>query len=83
MSQQQTPVRPETGITLTEATLWLVSGIAVVIYVIAFVILGNAGYGDDPEIATGWMSFAGMIAGLTIIPAIILTGLRELLNARR
>lgn len=80
---EQTPAPREAKITMTEAILWGVAGLAVLIYVIAYAVIGNAGYDEDTTTPAGWMSFAGMIAGLTIIPAIILTGLRELLNARR
>lgn len=69
--------------TAVELGAWIAFGIAAVIYVITFVLIGNAGYDEDTTTAAGWMTFAGMIAGLTLVPAIILTGIRQLLPALR
>lgn len=69
--------------TPTELGAWIAFGIAAVIYVITFALIGNAGYGEDTTAAAGWMTLAGTIAGLTLVPAIILTGIRQLVPALR
>ncbi|HUG50396.1 MAG TPA: hypothetical protein VLZ78_05305 [Terrimesophilobacter sp.] len=79
MSQTTTQEPP--AATIPEGATWTVAGVAVAIYVIAFFIGQNA-LGTD-TLAVAWMTIAGMIAGVTIVPAIILTGIRHLVPALR
>ncbi|WP_144796191.1 hypothetical protein [Microbacterium paludicola] len=67
------------GITLVEAIAWGIFGLGAIIYVITFVMISNARYGQDLSAAASWMSFAGAIAGSTFPAALILTGVRHLL----
>ncbi|WP_298041084.1 hypothetical protein [uncultured Microbacterium sp.] len=73
----------EARVTSVEAIAWLIFGISAAVYVIAFLITVNAGYLQDTTLSEGWMVFAGMIAGLSFGPAIILTGIRQLVPALR
>lgn len=68
---------------MPEIATWFVAGASAVVYVIAGVVLGNAGYGDDTEAPAAWMTFAGTAVTVTIVPAIILTGVRYLVPALR
>lgn len=69
--------------TAIEIAVWVAFGIAAVVYFIAFLLIGNAGYGEDVETSSGWLAFAGSIAGITLVPAILLTGIRQLLPSQR
>lgn len=68
-------------ITTAEAAAWVATGIAIVIYVVALVTAQGASYDDQTPI--GWMNLAGALLGITAIPAVILTGLRQLVPALR
>lgn len=78
MNSQQTP-RP----TMPEIGAWSLFAVGAVVYLIALIVLGNAEYDTDTDAALGWMTFAGGIAGIAFVPAIILTGLRYLVPAFR
>lgn len=67
--------------TVVEGATWTTALIAVAVYVIAFFVAQGA---DDYDLVpAGWMTFAGMIAGVTLVPAIILSGIRHLVPALR
>lgn len=66
-----------------EIASWVVVGLAAVAYVIAFITLGNLPYGSDESAALGWMAFAGAVVGIAAVPAIILTGIRQLIPRLR
>ncbi|MGP6171986.1 hypothetical protein ACTU6V_12360 [Microbacterium sp. A204] len=67
--------------TNAEIGAWITFAGGAVIYFIALVVAGNATYSEDTVSAAGWMTFGGMIAGLGFVPAIILTGGRQLLRS--
>lgn len=64
--------------TPTEVTAWVFVGIGVVIFGFAFVTLGNMSYGDE-TVPAGWMAFGGAVVGIAAMPALILTGIRQLI----
>jgi len=70
----------ETGATLPEVFAWLIFGLAGGVWAIAFITAMNT-YGD--ETPTLWMMGAGGLAAVALPPALILSGIRQLLPRLR
>ncbi|GAA3948994.1 hypothetical protein [Microbacterium soli] len=79
------PQRENTGSTGAEAVAWWIAGIGAGIFVIAiFVFFSESSdvWGDTSG-PLAWMVIGATIAGIGFVPAIILTGVRQLLPAGR
>lgn len=72
---------PATG---AERASWVVFGIAAGIFAIAYVVymIELDDYSGEPEVPFGIMIAVLPLVGLGLVPALILTGLRQLLSAR-
>jgi hypothetical protein len=79
MSEQQIDEAPP--VTVVEGATWTVALAAVLAYIIAFFVAKDASV--DDMVPAGWLTAAGMIAGVTLAPAIILSGIRHLVPALR
>lgn len=73
------------GATMMEITAWTVAGIGAAIWVIAgFVLMGDSD-SIRPDVAgpIAWMSVGQWVAGVAVVPAILLSGIRALLPDNR
>lgn len=68
-----------------EKLCWVLFGAAAAVYAIAGLMFFKEAqaYMGDPSTALGWVSVAQGIAGATLIPALLLTGFRQLVPALR
>lgn len=71
--------------TAVEKFAWVAFGAAAAIYVVAgvFFLTEAAAYDGSPEAAAGWMTLAQGVAGAMLVPALLLTGARQLLPLLR
>lgn len=65
--------------TPAERTAWLIVATGLVVFFVALVTYGNAG---EPAAATMWMVAGSALAFAAMIPALLLTGLRQLVSIR-
>lgn len=79
------PAIENRGATTIELLAWTVFGIGIAMWIVASFVLAAESTTFDPDIAgpTAWITLGQWIAGVTIVPAILLTGIRALLPDRR
>lgn len=63
--------------TVAERTAWVAVCVGLALLFVAFVVYGNSD--GKPDAATAWMVVGGGLAAVALIPALLLTGVRQLL----
>lgn len=62
--------------TLAERVAWVIVCGGLVLFFVALVVFGNSS--DEPDAPTVWMVVGGGLAAVALIPALLLTGVRQL-----
>lgn len=68
------------GPTAVEITVWIIVGVAAVVWLLTMFISQNS---FRPDVPLAWMGIAQWVASVTVVPAILLSGIRALLPDNR
>lgn len=84
-TERTVPPLENHGPTAIEGLAWTVTAIGVAIWVVAVIIAAteSGSFSGDATTALGWAALGQWIAGVSVVPAILLSGIRALLPDRR